>query len=714
MNSSYGYIYIRNHLSYKSFNACKLGKAQNIPERDSVYATSEIIRGYFELVFEFDIKIINEVERLLQNEFYKFNIKYDGGTEFYNEKIIKLIEPCIIKYGFKYKKLSKEEINNLLRLNRITNNIKKNIILNNNIYNPRDEQIIIIDNTVEYFKKNDKGILVLTCGIGKTLISLWITQKLNYKSIIIGVPNLILLNQWKKYIIYLFNNIPILIVSETITTETIKNFIKKNSNNCIVLTTYSSSYKVYNVSYDMNIMFDMKINDETHHLTSNNFNKEGKTYVNMLKIKSKKQLSLTATLKILENNEYLRDDEIIISNDNKEYFGDIIDKRSLLWAINKNIICDYNIITITTNDEQIEEHLLKFQIVEENDKRLFLSAFVSLKSISDGFSHHLLIYSNDHKNSLKIINYIKMLLNNNYFNIPDLFYSDYDSYKNIKEQENIIKKFENSKYGILGCVYCLGEGWDLPLLDSVVFAENMISSIRILQSALRPCRKDKINTDKISKIILPILNKDDWLDNNNSDFKKVRKVIYQMGLEDETISQKIKVFKINIEKQKPKIINKNEKLISELGEYDYELTNKLKLKTIKRIALNITYEKAKKIIVEKNIKTKKSYYELCEIDNRLSNEPEIIFKGQFTNWIDYLSIKRVYYDLETCKNKVSEYLTLYPEIKKTYLNLSTIIKQLCKLDKLFPPDDLWNDYYNIKDLTELIINNNNKKKSGVI
>ena len=51
---------------------------------------------------------------------------------------------------------------------------------------------------------------------------------------------------------------------------------------------------------------------------------------------------------------------------------------------------------------------------------------------------------------------------------------------------------------------------------------------------------------KITKIILPILNKDDLIENNNPDLKKVREVIYQMGLEDETITQKIKVFKVQL------------------------------------------------------------------------------------------------------------------------------------------------------------------------
>ena len=122
--------------------------------------------------------------------------------------------------------------------------------------------------------------------------------------------------------------------------------------------------------------------------------------------------------------------------------------------------------------------------------------------------------------------------------IDGLYYSNYHSDMKKKEQVNIIKDFEKSSFGIITCVYCLGEGWDFPLLDGVVFAENMTSNIRIVQSALRAFRKYKNELLKKAKIILPILSRDDWLENNeNSDLKKVREVIYQMGLEDETIEQ---------------------------------------------------------------------------------------------------------------------------------------------------------------------------------
>jgi hypothetical protein len=87
-----GYIYVRNHPSYDEENACILGKTDNIYDRDAIYTNNELIRGHYEAIFELYTSI-NIVERLLKNEFSELNILFDGGTDFYNKKIINMIEP---------------------------------------------------------------------------------------------------------------------------------------------------------------------------------------------------------------------------------------------------------------------------------------------------------------------------------------------------------------------------------------------------------------------------------------------------------------------------------------------------------------------------------------------------------------------------------------------------------------------------------------------
>ena len=74
------------------YDACKLGKAHNIPERDTQYATGEIKRGYFEEIFEVPIEKMG-IERLLQNEFRELNIKYDAELNLPIKKLLLLLNP---------------------------------------------------------------------------------------------------------------------------------------------------------------------------------------------------------------------------------------------------------------------------------------------------------------------------------------------------------------------------------------------------------------------------------------------------------------------------------------------------------------------------------------------------------------------------------------------------------------------------------------------
>jgi len=735
MNTSTGYIYVRCHPAYDVEDACKLGMATNIPDRDTQYSTGEIRRGNFKVVFEIFTHDIRSVEKSLQDNFIEFNIRYDAGTEFYSKQIIEYIEPFIIEQGINYKKMTELEIDAMTRRNRdvvaipltpITSPPYVHIddISGIPTYTPRMDQVEIIEKSVIHFKDHDKGILVLMCGVGKTLISLWVSKELSSNTILIGVPNILLLKQWVNIVRTLFKDIPLLTICAGVDRGTIEGFLEKNGKKCIVITTYASAHKVLVATQNIRFVFDIKILDEVHHLTSSRMKSEDtvKRYVLMLNIISIKQLSLTATLKLLDAEEP-GIGESIISNDNITHFGKIIDKKGLLWAINKNIICDYEIQTVVSSEEDLNHMFEKFHIVEEPDRRLFLSAYASLKSIYSGNSHHLLIYSNNKDNSTKLVLYLSMLLDNNYFDIPHLYYSDYHSDMKPNRQNNIISMFENSKFGIITCVYCLGEGWDFPLLDGVVFSENMSSIIRILQSILRAFRKNNADINKKAKIILPILDRDDWMDNGgNPDLKKVREVIYQMALEDETIVQKIKVVNMDINMQRHKrdiisIASPGDTIFtgSDFGDYDDELTQRLILKTVKRGAISITYEIAKKIVSAKNIMSMEEYFALCKNDYRLVRDPMIVYSSQFTNWVDYLNIKHNYYDLETCKAKVIQYISYHPEIRKYYADLRGACNEISCSDDLFPPSDFWVDYYKVSNLRDIISISiyGNKKKSGM-
>ena len=697
-----GYIYIRQHPGYDIYNACKLGKTTRIPERDSQYATGEIIRGEFILVILIDYNNITLIEKMLQNYFkcLGHHVSYDGGTEFFNIAIVDMIIPYLCLTTINFRVLSYQEICELSRRERVKsiNDLlarhKINLRRYKHNYNPlivpkisainiitpipRPYQEDIITMACTHYETNYAGLLSLICGTGKTLISLWIAQRILAKKILIGVPNKLLLKQWAHVAEIMFN-FPLLLISGGTTTANISHFIA-GIDEFIIITTYASAYKIASSI----AMFDMKILDEVHHLTGAVIKE--KSFLQILQITSKKQLGLTATLKHITSG---------VSNDSIEHFGSIITSRNLHWAINAGVICDYELLVMQSSDHGEMPIFIK-------DHHMYLSAYIALKCIYTKTAHHILIYSNTTENAHRVIEYIKQLTHGD---IECQSFCYHSSLKN-KEKENIIAKFTAAQFGIISCVYCLGEGWDFPLLDAVIFSENMTSNIRIVQSALRASRKNICVPDKIAKIILPII------DNSVmycEDYKKIREIIYQMSLEDENIIHKIKAYTIPGLRGMSRGIAKSDMVVNE-GLYHFII------KTITRDELVPSYEQIKKIVAQYYICNKDQYYEMQTCDPRLPECPEDIrgFKG----WLDFLGIKPdSCYELVQCVEMVNQYVIAdYDKYRDIYNRdgLDGICKELCTNDAKFPPYGLWTDFYNVPCITDCINFKLRKKKRTIV
>ena len=123
-----GYIYLRENEYWNIYNAIKLGKTSNIPDRERTYITSEIKRGKFIMVIKIDLEIMDLLEKDLQKYFNSLdlNIKFNAGIEFYNKKIIDLIIIFLDKININYKILTEDEINNLIGKIKINNKLIEN------------------------------------------------------------------------------------------------------------------------------------------------------------------------------------------------------------------------------------------------------------------------------------------------------------------------------------------------------------------------------------------------------------------------------------------------------------------------------------------------------------------------------------------------------------------------------------------------------------
>jgi predicted helicase len=618
------YIYIRTHESYNKYDACKLGITSNIPDRDLQYATGEITRGKFILVIEIFNCNVNIIEKMLHNYFSNFHVLLDGGIEFYKKNIIDLIVPYLNKLKINFKVLSESDINKLTRKYRINiknliNYLKIHII-------PFEHQLNVLNKIKIFYGNNNIGKLIWACGLGKALLSILCVKELNSKLILIGVPSIFLQKQFKKEILKIFSNKSnILCVggNEDKYKKKIKNFLNNQSEPKFIITTYSSCHLL------LNIPFDFKIGDEAHHLVGITDEKIADSYKLFHKIKATKTLFMTATEKITnyETNKtkYSMDDETL--------FGKYIDCKTINWAIEHKKITDYDLLILKNTIEEVDDIIKSININVEN-KELFLSAYMTLKTMTDykDFTH-VLIFANSITNAELIQKFINIILEKKIFTIKDIYVNSLHS----KTQNNFseeIRKFSNSNFGIISCVYIFGEGFDLPILNGVVFAENMESDIRIVQNSLRPNRLDVNNPNKRAKIIIPYIdNKDETC----KYFSKLKNIIGTIRNVDENVVQKIHI----ITNKKNKECKKDKKHVTETEIDNKEELERIKIKLIhsKTLLSGLSeeqeeYNYIKELNKENNIKTKEEYIK-C---NTKYTQDYFQKNGVWTNWYDFLGI----------------------------------------------------------------------------
>jgi superfamily II DNA or RNA helicase len=658
----FGYIYIREHTSYDNYNLCKLGKTMNIPERDSQYATSEIKRGKFSYVYEVNDKQLSIIERLLQYELKEYNIRYDGGTEFYDKIITKQIINIFEKYRIEYRQLNDIDISNLMRHQRIRKILNKinirNLInflktarKNNNNIIPNQHQQYVLDNIKYYYKFNNIGKIIWACGLGKSLLAVFIIKIMNFKNVIIGVPTKYLQSQIINEIIKIFPNEKNILfvggnknnsVNYAENIEQLLLFLNDNylKNDCkFIITTYNSCHLIVSSGY----LFDFKIGDEAHHLVGINNNVK-KGFKEFHKIKSTKTLFMTATEKTI--NEIIHKEKY--SMNDEEYFGKYIDFKSIRWAIEKNKITDYNILVLKNTEDDVNNIINSLKINVSN-KELFISAYMSLKSfIKYNNLSHILIYTNTSQEAELSKKYVNDILELNILpiRINEIYNNALYSGLNIILRDEI-KKFKNQLYGIISCIYIFGEGFNLPKLNGVCISSNMQSEIRIVQSLLRPNRLENGNPSKIAYIIIPYIDSNDWT-NENKSYEKVRSVISHMRNSDECIEQKISILISN--KNQNKKIKQNNNNFDWCWDYDEDCKElnkiKMRLRYSKTLNSNLTEEQDEFNYIRSinqllNIDSKKKYIEYELIHSNYIKNPENYFKnkGVWTNWYDFFGVE---------------------------------------------------------------------------
>ena len=233
MNEAYGYVYIRTNELCNNKNLVKMGITGKSPkQREYGYTTYEHKRGHYISIYKIDLKYLKYVDLMLKKQYKIYNQYIDCGTEYYDPIIVDKIEAYLKLIGVKPYKYTQKDIKKMQKkIDKNTNKEKCKEIIQYlryhgkldkiNLVNllqklkdkklnkilPNEQQQNVLNIIDEYYQNNNIGKIIWACGLGKALLSIMIAHKLNFKTVLIGVPSINLLQQMKNEILKLFPNI---------------------------------------------------------------------------------------------------------------------------------------------------------------------------------------------------------------------------------------------------------------------------------------------------------------------------------------------------------------------------------------------------------------------------------------------------------------------------------------------------------------------------
>lgn len=112
-------------------------------------------------------------------QFQKHLVNHNGGMEFiYSSGLDLLFEifDDLSEFNITTERLS------IYQIEKINSYSVPNPIM------PRDYQFKVLHKLAEFYKQNNKAKLIWACGLGKTIMSLLIAERMNFYNVFIGVP----------------------------------------------------------------------------------------------------------------------------------------------------------------------------------------------------------------------------------------------------------------------------------------------------------------------------------------------------------------------------------------------------------------------------------------------------------------------------------------------------------------------------------------------
>ncbi|MEM7138169.1 MAG: Helicase associated domain protein [Myxococcota bacterium] len=428
-------------------------------------------------------------------------------------------------------------------------------------FKPLPHQRKAIHAVVKGLESNDRGQLILPCGAGKTLTSLWIKERMKPKRTLVLVPSLALLRQmrqeWatheKKPTPYLCvcseNDIDkgrdaikthAFEVGGHVTTDVqeVRRFARKHEE-FVVYSTYQS----LEVLADARVAFDLALCDEAHKTAGPRSNLFALVH-DQKRVKIAKRLYMTATPRITSakaraklTDMDLDVERVVADMSDETTYGPELLRMSFAEAIELGILSEYQIILAGVTHAELNEHVTQrtYTATSTVDQ---VALAIALQKVMDkyGATHPLCFHSTIERSQV----FCGLMAERN----PALWVKHVDGKMSTNDRQVSSDEFREEDRAVLTNSRCFTEGVDVPAIDCVVFGDPKKSQVDIVQAAGRALRR--FPGKEAGYIVVPVMHDDP--DNpeeriSKSVFKPIINVIKAMSAHDERLVAEMNDFK---------------------------------------------------------------------------------------------------------------------------------------------------------------------------
>ena len=440
------------------------------------------------------------------------------------------------------------EINRFLKSKSITTE-------KNQKFKPKFHQKEAIDAVVSESKNNDKVSIVMPTGSGKTLTSLWITEALKSEIVLFLAPSLQLIRQTKDAwedqartdFIWMACCSASDIEDREHAVEMGGGMVSTDPSDIDGFTRYISGKKVIFSTYQSlpsviasKVKFDIIISDEAHRTAGMSKNDFGLfNLVHSENLTAKLRLFQTASPKVFKEDliEIVENEKDVFAFDmnDENLYGKIVYEMTLGEAIEKKLLCDYRIVAVGVNDEEVAEHL---------NNRTYVAKGISADEAAASIAIHEIF---------KKIGTTHMISFHSRLNLADMTSKELNKLgiysepvmgtMSTKKREKAFVRFKKKSKAVLTNAFALQEGIDIKKVDSIFFSSPKSSTISIVQAIGRALRLDPDNPDKIAAIIVPVYSTGDPNEKiNESIFKGLYQLVSSISAVDYRVRAHVEGF----------------------------------------------------------------------------------------------------------------------------------------------------------------------------